>query len=128
MRDIRCSLEESRPRPSLQRNLVGNPPKDIVEMGPCPHGLSCSADRIGRGTHNMPRSRSETSKRALARIQRLCCLGVGSEMLMPDLIRQLNELIPLGGGFFLWMNATRQKTNSYGMGPIPTSTLYHKEF
>ena len=76
----------------------------------------------------MPRLRSEPSKRVLARIQRLCCLGVGSEMLMPDLIRQVNELIPLRGGFFLWMNANRERTNSYGMGPIPTAALYHNEF
>jgi DNA-binding CsgD family transcriptional regulator len=76
----------------------------------------------------VPRSRSEVSKRFLARIQRLCCLGVGSEMIMPDLIRQVNELIPLRGGFFLWMNANRERTNSYGMGPIPTVALYHKEF
>ena len=76
----------------------------------------------------MPRSRSETSKQVLARIQRLCCLGVGSEILMPDLIQQVNDLIPLRGGFFLWMNANREKTNSYGIGPIPTAALYHKEF
>ena len=76
----------------------------------------------------MPGSRSETSKRVLARIQRLCCLGVGSEMLMPDLIREVNELIRLRGGFFLWMNTNRERTNSYSMGPIPTAALYHKEF
>jgi DNA-binding CsgD family transcriptional regulator len=76
----------------------------------------------------VPRSRSGASKRILAHIQRLCCLDVGSEMLMPDLLRQLNELIPLRGGFFLWMNANHERTNSYGMGPIPTAALYHKEF
>jgi DNA-binding CsgD family transcriptional regulator len=68
------------------------------------------------------------SKRILASIQRLCCLGVGSEMIMPDLIRKINELIPLRGGFFLWMNANRERTNSCGLGPIPTAALYHKEF
>jgi DNA-binding CsgD family transcriptional regulator len=74
------------------------------------------------------RSRSETSKRFLARVQRLCCLGVGSEMVMPDLIRQVNELIPLRGGFFLWMNANLDRINSYSICPIPTAALYHKEF
>src|SRR3954453_131285 len=76
----------------------------------------------------MPRSKADTSKRSLARIQRLCCLGVGGEMLMPDLIRQVNELIPLRGGFFLWMNPNLERTNSCGMCPIPTAALYHKEF
>jgi DNA-binding CsgD family transcriptional regulator len=76
----------------------------------------------------MPQTRSEASKRGLARIQRLCCLGVGSEMLMPDLIREVNELIPLRGGFFLWMGPDLEQTNSYGICPIPTASLYHKEF
>jgi DNA-binding CsgD family transcriptional regulator len=76
----------------------------------------------------VPQSCSKENKRVLACIQRLCCLGVGSEMLMPDLIRQVNELIPVRGGFFLWMGPNREKTNSYSMGPIPTAALYHKEF
>src|SRR5262249_21229338 len=42
--------------------------------------------------------------------------------------RQVNELIPLRGGFFLWMNANREIKSSCGMGPIPTAALYHKEF
>jgi hypothetical protein len=87
----------------------------------------CEAIRsIARG--GVPQTRFEKSKRGLARIQRLCCLGVGSEMLMPDLIREVNELIPLRGGFFLWMGPDLERTNSCGMCPIPTAALYHKEF
>ena len=76
----------------------------------------------------MLKSRSDTSKRGLARIQRLCCLGVGSEMLMPDLIGQMNELIPLRGGFFLWMSPDLEQIRSCSMCPIPTAALYHEEF
>ena len=49
----------------------------------------------------MPRSYTRTCKQTLARIQRLCCLGIGSEMLMPDLVREVTELIPSQGGMFL---------------------------
>ena len=42
----------------------------------------------------MSRSTAETDKRALARIQRLCCLGAGGEMLMPDLIQEMGGLVP----------------------------------
>ena len=33
-------------------------------------------------------------KLALARIQRLCCLGIGGEMPMPDLVQDVRGLIP----------------------------------
>jgi DNA-binding CsgD family transcriptional regulator len=76
----------------------------------------------------VPQPRAGTSKQALARIQRLCCLGIGGEMLMPDLLEQVSDLIPLRGGFFLWMNSNREVTNCCGMGPISTAALYHEEF
>jgi hypothetical protein len=41
-----------------------------------------------------------TCKQTLARIQRLCCLGIGGEMLMPDLMREVIALIPSGGSYF----------------------------
>jgi DNA-binding CsgD family transcriptional regulator len=76
----------------------------------------------------VPQSPARTVKQALARIQRLCCLGMGGEMLMPDLLRQVDRLIPVRGGFFLWMNSNQEVTNCCGMGPIPTAGLYHEEF
>ena len=36
----------------------------------------------------MPRSRAAVTKQALGRIQRLCCLGAGSEAIVPDLLRE----------------------------------------
>ena len=51
----------------------------------------------------MPRSHAENSKRAAARIQRLCCLGVGCEMLMPDLMEEITTFVPARGGGFEWL-------------------------
>jgi hypothetical protein len=76
----------------------------------------------------LPRSRAETSKRALARIQRLCCLGIGSEMLVPDLIREVTELIPSKGGLFFWVGEDLKIRNGYSQYPLPIRDLYFSEF
>lgn len=65
----------------------------------------------------MARPSSEPSKRALARIQRLCCLGIGSEMLMPDLIREMMALVPSRGGMFRWAGPNLEITNVYSTVP-----------
>jgi DNA-binding CsgD family transcriptional regulator len=56
----------------------------------------------------MPRSHAETSKRAVARIQRLCCLGVDCEMLMPDLMEEITAFVPARGGAFDWLERNAQ--------------------
>ena len=78
----------------------------------------------------MSQSPAGTSKRALARIQRLCCLGVGSEMLVPDLMREVMAFIQhrAEASFF------RTKTRSKEQMPIHhvlngiLAELYLKEF
>jgi DNA-binding CsgD family transcriptional regulator len=85
-------------------------------------------NRPSRKRSNVPQPSVGMSKQALARVQRLCCLGIGGEMVMPDLLRQVSEFIPLRGGFFLWMNSNQEITKCCGMGPIPTAALYHQEF
>jgi DNA-binding CsgD family transcriptional regulator len=76
----------------------------------------------------VPRSPAETSKRALARIQRLCCLGIGSEMLMPDLMREVMDLIPSRHGVFHWAGPNAEIANSYSTVPRSAADLYLKEF
>src|ERR1700722_725469 len=76
----------------------------------------------------MPRSHARTSKRALSRIQRLCCLGIGSEVLMPDLMREVIGLIPSGGGYFYWMGSNLKIKNAYTMFPASLLELYFREF
>jgi hypothetical protein len=65
----------------------------------------------------VPRSRADTSKRALARIQRLCCLGIGGEMLMPDLMREVMGLVPSRHGVFHWAGPNGEIVNSYSTLP-----------
>jgi hypothetical protein len=56
----------------------------------------------------MPRSPTRTCKQTLARIQRLCCLGIGSEMLMPDLMREVMWLVPSQHGQFCWAGSNAE--------------------
>lgn len=77
----------------------------------------------------MPRSLAETSKRALGRIQRLCCLGIGGEMLVPDLMSEVIRLIPSHGGVFFWLDPNLHSfTNAYSTFPPSIIELYLREF
>jgi hypothetical protein len=95
----------------------------------------------------MPRSHAENSKRAAARIQRLCCLGVGCEMLMPDLMEEITTFVPARGGGFEWLERsarwrdhredrdgdpyigpTSELTNYYhNLWPQPIARLHFRE-
>jgi DNA-binding CsgD family transcriptional regulator len=72
--------------------------------------------------------RSGTRKSALARIQRLCCLGIGSEMLVPDLIRDLAALIPFGHAIFYWVGPDFEISNTYTTLPSVFMDLFFNEF
>lgn len=76
----------------------------------------------------MPGSKAAPSKRTMARIQRLCCLGVGSEMLMPDLIKEVTAFIPSRGGLFFWVGPRPQVENTYATFSTGILDLYLKEF
>jgi hypothetical protein len=82
---------------------------------------------VARGAR-VPQSRAERKRQALARIQRLCCLGIGSEMLMPDLIRELHGLVPSQVRTFFWFDTDLKITNVYGTFPAPLKVLYFEEF
>jgi DNA-binding CsgD family transcriptional regulator len=75
----------------------------------------------------VPRSNAATSKKALARIQRLCCLGIGGEKLVPDLMREITELIPSRVGAFWWVGTNLKIANSYSTSALWLET-YFKEF
>lgn len=76
----------------------------------------------------MPRSQSGTNKQVSARIQRLCCIGVGGEILMPDLLREVTGLIPSRHGNFFWVGPHHEITNSYNTFPPALMKLYLQEF
>jgi DNA-binding CsgD family transcriptional regulator len=76
----------------------------------------------------VPRSHARTCKQILARIQRLCCLGIGGEMLMPDLMREVMWLVPSQHGQFCWAGANAEIANFYGTFPRTIMELFLKEF
>jgi DNA-binding CsgD family transcriptional regulator len=71
---------------------------------------------------------SGTSKNALARIQRLCCLGIGGEMLVPDLMRDIAALVPYRHGVFFRLGANFEIINTYHTFPAEIIELYFDEF
>jgi len=76
----------------------------------------------------MPRTDAAVPKRALGRIQRLCCLGIGGEMLVPELMRELDALIPTQWGAFRWLGPDLEITNAYSRSPASIHLLYLEEF
>lgn len=61
----------------------------------------------------MPRSRQAEMRRAISRLQRLCCLGVGGQALMPALFSALRDIIPSSHQHFLWCDGNGNLTNYY---------------
>lgn len=76
----------------------------------------------------MPRSRPPSAKRALGRIQRLCCLGVGGEMVMPDLIREVMALVPSQHGMFIWVDPEFEIANTISTFPTWRKEVYFNRF
>ena len=76
----------------------------------------------------MTRSSAGPTKCAVGRIQRLCCLGLGSEMLMPDLVRAVTALVPSNNGWFRWVGPDLQMTNGYIQHETPARALFLKDF
>jgi DNA-binding CsgD family transcriptional regulator len=72
----------------------------------------------------------EPTKRAMARIQRLCCLGLGGQLVMPALIDELHGLIGFGLGQFYWAGPNQELANVYSDAPDPAqiASLYLSEF
>ena len=74
-------------------------------------------------------SPSLSTKRAIAGIRRLCCLGLGGQVAIPALLGELHALIPSNNNFFLWAGPNQEVVNFYGEGDILQSVpLYFSEF
>jgi DNA-binding CsgD family transcriptional regulator len=72
------------------------------------------------------------AKRTIAHFQRLCCLGISGEMLIPMLLREIEGLVPSQNGMFLWAGPHQQLINIYATGPaaalLPVYlTEYHNQ-
>ena len=76
----------------------------------------------------MPPSHGTTQKRALARIQRLCCLGIPGEMLIPELIREIIEMIPSRNGVFYWLGQNFEIVNTYHTFAPAVMRLFYQEY
>jgi hypothetical protein len=74
-------------------------------------------------------SLSASTKRAIARIRRLCCLGLGGQIAVPALLSELHALIPSGNNFFHWVGPDQEIANVYGEGDLlQVVPLYFSEF
>jgi DNA-binding CsgD family transcriptional regulator len=74
-------------------------------------------------------SLSATTKRTIARIRRLCCLGLGGETIMPALLAELHALVPSHSNQFFWAGPNQELTNFYSEGDLQLSLpLYLNEF
>jgi DNA-binding CsgD family transcriptional regulator len=71
---------------------------------------------------------SGQSKRVLARIQRLCCLGLGGELLVPELVLELSRIIPSRHKVFYWLGPNLENTNTYATVPLTFMSLFFKEY
>src|ERR1700730_14573108 len=76
------------------------------------------------------RFNSTTTRRAIASIRRLCCLGLGGQIAVPALLAELHALIPSYSNQFFWAGANQELANIYDEGDtlLPVVPLYLSEF
>jgi hypothetical protein len=69
--------------------------------------------------------------RALAHIKQLCCLGLGSQAIMPALLKELHGLIPSYANRFVWADKCGRVSNFLAENLHETEeqvALYFREF
>jgi DNA-binding CsgD family transcriptional regulator len=68
--------------------------------------------------------------KAEARFRQLCCLGLGSEAVMPALFHELRTLIPSFGATFFWADRKGEMANVYDENPEGprVAQTYFQEF
>ena len=78
----------------------------------------------------MSRTEERRHKRSVARIQRLCCLGLGGEAIAPELMRELDTLVPSHLGHIRWFGRDMELEKVYGAfaWPADVHELYVQEF
>jgi len=69
-------------------------------------------------------------KHAVAYIRQLCCLGLGGQIIMPELLCALHAFIPSAANLFFWADENYQIGNVYfeNSGIYSLLPLYFKEF
>lgn len=78
----------------------------------------------------MQRTRPDSVRRAVARIRQLSCLGLGGEAVVPEVLQELNGLVPAGSNIFAWAGAGGEIRNVYTEHPgwLHMGPLYFAEF
>ena len=77
----------------------------------------------------MALSQGAETRRAVARVQRLCCLGLGGQQLMPALMAALNEIVPASNRQFYWADLAMEIGNCYVEGPrVEVLPIFLSEF
>ncbi len=68
--------------------------------------------------------------RVIARIQRLCCLGLDDQIVIPQLLRELHDLVPSHSNTFFWAGPQQQLVNMYADAPglAELTPLYLQEY
>ena len=74
--------------------------------------------------------RPTPDKKALASVQRLSCLGLGSQLAVPAILGELHGLIPSYCNYFAWAGPNQELANVYDEGDVilPILPLYMDEF
>jgi DNA-binding transcriptional LysR family regulator len=69
------------------------------------------------------------AKRTIAHFQRLCCMGIRGEMLIPLLLREIEGLVPSQNGTFFWAGPHQELVNMCATGPAAALLpMYLSEF
>jgi hypothetical protein len=71
---------------------------------------------------------SASTKRAEARIEQLCCLGLGAQAIMPALLKALHTLVPSYANAFYWTDEDNWINNLYFEDPCTVAWLYSVDF
>jgi DNA-binding CsgD family transcriptional regulator len=76
-----------------------------------------------RAAANSRASRRLQPHRVIARIQRLCCLGLGSQAIMPALLKEIADLTPSSSREFDWAGPNYELVNCYSDSPNVADVL-----
>ncbi len=77
----------------------------------------------------MSRPDRRATHRALARIRSLCCLGLGGEIMVPQLLREVCAVIPSPASYFRWIGPDFAPVKTYSPDePVSSVEHYLKEF
>jgi DNA-binding CsgD family transcriptional regulator len=88
-----------------------------------------NAPKCNANGGDMALSQSAETRKAIGRVQRLCCLGLGGQHLMPALIAALNQIVPSSTRQFYWADLRLEITNCYvEMSRIEFLPIYLTEF